>query len=81
MYIVHTLIDFKLDIAHYKICCYYCYYKFWQTDTFHNIIRAMAMHEFVNESQVMLILNDISIKPYDTPASVDLTVADIIGTC
>ncbi|KAK2174570.1 hypothetical protein NP493_794g01020 [Ridgeia piscesae] len=48
------------------------------TDTFHNIIRAMAMHEFVDESQVMLILNDISIKPYDTPASVDLTVADII---
>ncbi|KAI0209080.1 NFATC2-interacting protein [Lamellibrachia satsuma] len=48
------------------------------TESFHNIIRAMALHEYVKENQVTLILNDISIKPYDTPTSIDLTVADII---
>ena len=50
-----------------------------QRDSFHGIIRAMASHEFVKENQIAFILNDISIKPYDTPSTVDLTVADIIG--
>ena len=58
-----------------------CSFPYTQRDSFHGIIRAMSSHEYVNENQVTFILNDISIKPYDTPATVDLTVADIIGNC
>ena len=39
----------------------------------------MAAHEGVDEKQVVMYLNDTTVLPYDSPITLKLHVADIIG--
>lgn len=52
---------------------------FLQAEPFGKIISQLAEQEGVTEDKIMLSLSDINILGYDTPISVQLNVADIIG--
>ena len=39
----------------------------------------MARHEFVPANRIMMAVRDVTVNPDDTPASLKLTVADIVG--
>ena len=40
----------------------------------------MAMHEYVSEDRIVMVVHDdITIRPFDTPESLEVGVADIIG--
>jgi len=54
-------------------------YLFLQAEPFGKIISQLAEQEGVTEDKIMLSLSDINILGYDTPISVQLNVADIIG--
>ena len=42
---------------------------------------SVAATEGVDESEIIMFINDRTIHPYDSPQSVGVTVADIIGQC
>lgn len=50
-----------------------------QAESFGKIISQLAAQEGVTEDKIMLSLSDINILGYDTPISIHLSVADIIG--
>ena len=50
-----------------------------QAESFGNVISQLAAQEGVTEDKIMLSLSDINILGYDTPISIRLSVADIIG--
>lgn len=50
-----------------------------QSEPFGKIILQLAEQEGVTEDTILLTLKDINILGYDTPISVQLDVADIIG--
>ena len=50
-----------------------------QAEPFGKIISQLAEQEGVTEDKIMLSLSDINILGYDTPISIKLNVADIIG--
>ena len=50
-----------------------------QAESFGKIISQLAAEEGVTEDKILLSLSDINILGYDTPSSIDLSVADIIG--
>lgn len=50
-----------------------------QAEPFGKIISQLAAQEGVTEDKIMLSLSDINILGYDTPISIQLSVADIIG--
>ena len=50
-----------------------------QADQFKNIIRELAEMENVSEDNIFLSLREKNIVSFDTPVSIKLTVADIIG--
>ena len=52
---------------------------FSQAEQFGKIISQLAEQEGVTEDKIMLSLSDINILGFDTPISVKLNVADIIG--
>ena len=52
-----------------------------QSEPFGKIILQLAEQEGVTEDKILLTLKDINILGYDTPISVQLNVADIIGEC
>lgn len=50
-----------------------------QAEPFGRVISLLAKQEGVTEDKIMLSLSDINILGYDTPVSIHLSVADIIG--
>jgi len=50
-----------------------------QVESFGKIISQLAAEEGVTEDKIMLSLSDTNILGYDTPSSIHLSVADIIG--
>lgn len=50
-----------------------------QVESFGKIISQLAVEEGVTEDKIMLSLSDTNILGYDTPSSIHLSVADIIG--
>lgn len=50
-----------------------------QVEPFGNIISQLAEQEGVTEDKIMLSLSDLNILSYDTPRSIKLNIADIIG--
>lgn len=54
-------------------------YTVSQDEPFSHIVSRIAKAEGVLEKQVMLVLNDKTVRHDDTPTSVSLQVADIIG--
>lgn len=52
---------------------------FLQAEQFGKIISQLAEQEGVTEDKIMLSFSDYNILGYDTPISVNLNVADIIG--
>ena len=48
-------------------------------ETFHRVFKEMACHECVKLEQVVMFFGDHTVRPYDSPGSLNVTVADIIG--
>ena len=51
----------------------------FQKGTFEKILQQMAGHEGVPQERMVMFLDDRLIEPYDTPLSLGLHIADIIG--
>ena len=53
---------------------------FWlQDDSFSCVMKEMASHEFVPEHCIRMYFNDEPVEPFDTPATLGIGPADIIG--
>ena len=50
-------------------------------ESFVQLFGEMAKHENVAENQIAMFLNDRRINLYDTPMTLGLGIADIIGLC
>jgi len=52
---------------------------FAQNDRFADVMSSVAQTESVSENNVIMFINDRTIQSHDSPRSLGITVADIIG--